>query len=1271
MSYRRDADRDQSRGQGYGGQSYSGQSNYSGSGYHNRGSYRQAPYQPYNPGSGSGTGSQGGSWNAPDSYSDQRHWDIDHESGLWFYLDDAPEWFVNKLAENPTTAYVRWLRDQNEALRSLSKGGKSDKGADPKAVPQDKGKSQGGDNNPYPVVPGGYSGPKGASQPAAPGKGGPAGDGPGKGPAGPVVGDPITSKGQYIPPVALPGSPSGIQQGLSPAPSAQGTPTGGGMPFVTAIITPGVKPEPKAPIPGPKHVPNLGRGGGARPAPVPPMVLPPPGMGKGQQYGPQQKRPKVEKGKDVKGLKPRGGKGAQLQQQLHDIQANVESEMGVHPGGFEYAPSGSPRSVASGTISDVSYYSGTPRFISEQTGRSERKMKDLLNQAIKKNILPVPPGRHVLFPTSQFEGKGYVPYGPYQDAYVQAVQREENSAFAYLMATHVAYEAISLDVREKGGDPITEHLLKNVPAVLNIYKKFFELHMSDASANIGGRLGNKSDYAYYRKCLQFLKIKAEEEHDMIPESAFKELLLSTDYNDMSIRKRRQKALKLIKGQEGGKWLVDNHFFQLWETLVDEGWDKFVASLQASRDADVPTELQDYHAAYQGEQMLNDSDDDGTQDPSQEYVRKTARVTAPAPEPFPINTEEIETIGDFLRPLLFPEEMREKNEDGDSDAGGGAVPDGRDLVDIESVVSQGDDESDLEFSFRKQCAESISCIQYVEENPNPDGRTHKLIGGPADDPDEYRGRLVNSATKVLFPEMEKTDRIDPSKLLKKLRLEEGEKVTPPEAEPQNFLFGDLVHRAAHSQNIKSKWVHPSEMFTTIANSPIFQPEVITVPGDETFGPGNPGQPPADQLNRPGEPWVNFPAGTKAIQFLDEAFFKSVDREKLQQLIQSHNWYRENDVKYPTVVYPNIRGDELGTPSFSNAELTSTDVQWGDFDFVSMFRIDTKPDIVAQLLQGAEEFPVLNGQGQSVTAPVFKGTDSLAADSHLQRSMMAYSDPLIALWGLQGSYVSRQNNGLEGVVISVFASGYIYKRVPKKADGKAGSKKIKMSQKARFASKRPVTLRIGLIFIDTPLALHNLHKQIPSLTIDMPDSLKFALATSMRNTNWASPFLTACGACTQSVHDKMRDLFVNFAHMALKSRKNLENFNPRNILPGNEFNEDVTFLKKHEKLLLEGIMWMYASAPDKNGTKGVSRYYEALIDMLWKMFPQHSEFHQRWRQFLFISATSLECQYTVSGYVTDETRVIWSNIERFQNDSYPGVAADYQNIAVEHPVPQGFH
>ena len=1253
MSYRNDP-RGQSQGQGYSGQSYSGQGNYQGSGWHDRGSYRQGPYRPYR----GGSGSQGGSWSPPGSWETTPEWHRDPDSGEWFWFEDAPAWFRN----NPTAEYMNWLHAQYDAMKA-AKGGKPDQGADPKAAPQEKGKSdqgKGGDNIPYPSVPGGRSAPKGIP----PGVGGPAA--PGK---GPLVGAPITGIGQYVQPAADPASPEGIQQGLSPAPTAPGTPVGG-LPAVTSIITPGfpaVKPERAVPIPGPKNVPNFGKGGGVRPAGVPPMVMPPVGVAKGQQPGPQLKRPKVAAGAKAKGWQPKGGKGGQIRQQLHDIQQNVESEMGFLPGGFDYTPSGSPRSMASGSVSDVTYYSGTPRFISEQFGRTERKLKDLLNKAIKKNLLPVPPSRYVLFPLVKFEGKGYIPYGPYQDSYVQAVQREENSSFAYLMATHIVYESIAIDVRGVGGDPIADHLLRNVPAILNIYKKFYELHMTDTVANIGGRLGNKADYAYYRKCLLYLKVKAEEENDRIPEGAFKELMLASDYNDMSIRKRRQKALKLIKGQEGGKWLEDNHFFQLWEILVDEGWDKFVAALQASRDAEVPENLRDYHAAYQGEQMLNDSDDDGTQDSSQGYVRKTARVTEPAPEHYTITTEDIKEIEAFLRPLLFPEEV--KTEEVDADGGEGAVADDTPLVELEPVPDRRDDETDLEYSFRKSCAESIQCIQYVEANPNPDGRTHRLIGGPVEDPNEDRSRLVNATTR-LFPTMDRADRIDPSQLLNRLKLNPAEKVDTPEAETQQFMFGDLVHRAARSQGIESKWVHPSALFKTIASSKIFQPERVTIPGDETIGHGNPGYPPAEQLNRPGQPWRNFPPGTKAIQFLDEAFFKSIDRVKLQELIQSHNWYRENDVKYPTVLYPDIDGDTLGQPSFNNAELTSTDVPWGDFDFVSMYRVDTKSDIFAQLFQGAEEFPMVVEKGQRDTVPVFKGTDSLAADSHLQRSVMAYSDPFLALWGIQNSYVSRQNNGLEGNVVSVLASGYIYKRVPKKADGKSGAKKLRMSQKARFSSKRPVTLIIGLIFIDTPLGLHNMHTQIPSLTIRMPDSLKFALATSMRNTDWAEPFLTACNACITSVHDKMRDLIVGLAHTALKSRKNLENFNIRNILPGNEFNEDVVFLKKHEKLLLEGLMWMYASEPDKSGTKGVSRYYESLIKMLWKMFPQHSEFHQRWRMHLFIAYTSLECQYTVSGYVTNETRTIWSNIESNQKDQYSGAAADYANVAVQFPVPDGF-
>ena len=1260
MSYS-DGRRDHSRGQ-----SYSGQSNYSGSGYYNRGGHRQAPYQPYNPGSGSGTGSQGGSWNAPDSNSDQRHWEYDHESGQWFYLDEAPEWFVNKLAENPTTAYVRWLRDQNEALRSLSKGGKSDKGADPKAAPQDPGKSKGGDSksdkgNPYPVVPGGYSAPKGAS-----GDGGYS-TGPGK---GPKAGD-QTHIAQFVSPAAIPGSPSAILQGVAAPPSPAGAPA------PAAIIVPPVqlvKPE-ISPIPGPKNVPKVGRGGGARPAPQdPPMVMPPPG--KGQRLEQRSKRPKVEKSAGPKGFQPKGGKGMQIQQQLHDIQHNVESEMGM-PGGVEYTPTGSPRSWESGSIggpsyaSDVSYYTGTPRFISDAHGRSERKAKDLLNQAINKNLVPTPPSRHILVPLVQFEGKGYIPYGPYQDAYVQSVQREENASYAYLMASHVAYAAIALDVRAKGGDALSDHLLKNVPAVLSIYKKFFELHLGDSRANIGGRLGNKSDYAYYRKCLQFLKLKAEEENDlgMIPQDSFKELFLSTDYNDMSIRKRRQKALKLIKGQEGGKWLLDNHFFQLWEILVDKGWDEFAKALQLSRDADVPEDLRDYHAAYQEQQLLEDSDDDGTQDPTKGYVRRTARVTEPAPEPFTITKDEIDEIETFLKPLLFPEEMGVKEEDAESDGGGVAVTDGRELVQLDPVSEKGEGETDLEFNFRRSCHESIQLIQYAEATPNPDGRTHQAIGGPVEDPNEDRERLINM-TRILFPQMSREDRVDPSKLLNKLKSDPANLEKTPDAQPQQFLFGDLVHRAAKAAKVTAEWVHPSELFTTVLNSPIFQPEIITIPQDETYGAGHPFHPKANELNRPGEPWRNFPPGTKAIRFLNEDFFKRVDSARLKKLIASHNWYRENNVKYPTVVYPDIKGDEAGVPSFSNAELNSTDIPWGDFDFVSQFRVDTKPDIIAQLLQGAEEFPVMAEKGMPDTVPVFKATDSLAADSHLQRSVMAYSDPYLALWGVQSSYVSRQNNGLEGNVMSVFASGYVHKRVPKKADGTKGKKTIRMSQKARFSSKRPVCLLLGMVFIDTPIALHNLHKQIPSLIINMPDSLKFALATSMRNTAWADPFVVACSSCITSEHDKMRDLFVSLAHTALKSRKNLENFNARNILPGNEFNEDVVFLRKHEKLLLEGVMWMYASQPHENGTKGVSRFYESYIDMLWKMFPQHSDFHQRWRMHLFIAGVSLECQYTVSGYVTDETRTIWSNIERFPDDRYSGVPADYGNIVTANPVPDGF-
>ena len=143
----------------------------------------------------------------------------------------------------------------------------------------------------------------------------------------------------------------------------------------------------------------------------------------------------------------------------------------------------------------------------------------------------------------------------------------------------------------------------------------------------------------------------------------------------------------------------------------------------------------------------------------------------------------------------------------------------------------------------------------------------MIGGPVDDPNEDRGRLVNAATKVLFPEMNRTDRIDPSELMKKLKLDPAQQESPAPTATQNFLFGDIVHRAASSQKVPAKWVHPSELFTTIANSRIFQPASVTIPGDETFGPGNPGQPPAEQLNRPGEPWRNFPQGTKAVQFLD--------------------------------------------------------------------------------------------------------------------------------------------------------------------------------------------------------------------------------------------------------------------------------------------------------------------------------------------------------------------------------------------------------------------
>ena len=98
-----------------------------------------------------------------------------------------------------------------------------------------------------------------------------------------------------------------------------------------------------------------------------------------------------------------------------------------------------------------------------------------------------------------------------------------------------------------------------------------------------------------------------------------------------------------------------------------------------------------------------------------------------------------------------------------------------------------------------------------------------------------------------------------------------------------------------------------------------------------------------------------------------------------------------------------------------------------------------------------------------------------------------------------------------------------------------------------------------------------------------------------------------------------------------------------------------------------MWMYASDP-KEGVKGISCFYEGLIEMLWKMFPLHSELHQRWRMHLFMAGASLECEYTKSGYVTNETKSHWDLIEQHQNDNYLGVPASHPNVAVAYPPPE---
>ena len=95
-------------------------------------------------------------------------------------------------------------------------------------------------------------------------------------------------------------------------------------------------------------------------------------------------------------------------------------------------------------------------------------------------------------------------------------------------------------------------------------------------------------------------------------------------------------------------------------------------------------------------------------------------------------------------------------------------------------------------------------------------------------------------------------------------------------------------------------------------------------------------------------------------------------------------------------------------------------------------------------------------------------------------------------------------------------------------------------------------------------------------------------------------------------------------------------------GYDFPQGTTFIRKLEKLIMEGIMWY---------TKGQSEH-ERLIHLLRTIFPGKRKEDQEWRQRLYGACTMLEMDFTQSGYVNDESFEYWKHCYDNANETYTG-------------------
>ena len=912
--------------------------------------------------------------------------------------------------------------------------------------------------------------------------------------------------------------------------------------------------------------------------------------------------------------------------------------------------------------------SETPRIPLSSDGAANRFIKLMRLRAIRDNAEKPANDMMCRFDVTEFIDKGYIIENGFssQSDIISSMNRSELECLGMLMASHLVVELNPSKVPGEPEPPPDLYLRTHTNIIIRIAEHFAMLAQQDRlpKQTTPNRMFQRTEMSLYQKTIVFLrevdKIRADQKGIVVTDQ--REFLFSPkEFDAHHVRRRRQRGNMLIQDQKETQWLSDDHYQTLAGVVSDAGWNAFKLEKQRRFVEGCPESLKEYKERIHQGRFLIDSEDEGRLP-----LNRDPKVKVQVPDITSVDDSAKSEVCSFLRKMkLLSTDLSDPFAKAVSDYMDGdswgpadsasilpkpaapaaspsppaatpapvalpkavphrppapavlleqlpAIPPGPDSV----KRRNGEDRSLLtEYEFLCETNVSRILIERAESNVENSARFHEAIAEPFEEGGgkEARMRFFRAVTSDtgMYPGGDRSKRVDPTVYMSHLRNDES-KAEDKDVGADEVWFGDILMASAEEKGINSTRLPPGDMQRVVhdATDYVFWSDDVALLGDANVPDSDSMHP--KSLDDPDLFGTYFEKGVHSVCYVTTEEISKIDFEAWNAEIDSKKFEGSNcNLPYPTM------GDA------GKLVIKTVDIPWGNdsssFPLVVLFRIDSKQDIMMQSLREVGSIPWKNPFGTPSRLRVIHPSDGLAADSHLKRSVMAYTSIEVAY----DVFRSQHETDTQGVVISIILAA----RVGGKGDGKTKGGGFNVYQGARMCTKGHASFVAGHIFVDSPMNLTHVPGNVMSLVSNISDSMSFSLGVSMRSSAYLPDYLKAMTAvykgnpsdpCRDLVEELMKRNLQNMKHVSQNKRKRIVNM---------DYSPNAEFLRRPEKLILEGAAWM--SKDDA--------YLDQLCKRLWHIFPNHSDFHMEFRQRMFRACTLLEMPQTKSGFPNNESYI----------------------------------